>query len=78
MILIEITVKGHVMWYQLLFSFKGKAFLFHMLPPCPPPKKKETHEPISKQPELQSLQTWLFSLSASMEKGGQCDLGRVG
>lgn len=34
MILIEITVKGHVMWSQLLFSFKGKVCLFS--PPPPP------------------------------------------
>lgn len=33
MILIEITVKGHVTWDPLLFSFKGKVCLFYP-PPC--------------------------------------------
>lgn len=39
MILIEITVKGHVMWYQRLFSFKGKVCLFS--PTLPPPTSSQ-------------------------------------
>lgn len=60
MILIEITVKGHVMWYQPLFSFKGKL----CLAPLPP----HTYFQLTQVAHTTAL--------APMEEGGQRDSGQ--